>query len=190
MNRIGLLGGTFNPIHIGHLAMAQMALEHLKLNRVIFIPCNVPPHKKVTDLALGRHRYNMIKLAIKGNPHFEVSDFEIKKQGKSYTFETIRHFHKKYKGAQLYFIIGGDAARGLNKWKQIEEILKMVTFTVVNRPGYVYIREEGIHYSTISMPGIEIASSFLRSRVRESQTIKYFVPDSVIRYIKKYNLYG
>lgn len=189
MRRIGLLGGTFNPIHIGHLTMAQIAKERMNLDKIIFIPSHIPPHKKVKNLALAKHRYAMVRLAIQGNPGFAVSDFEYKKAGRSYSIDTIRHFWKNNpQGTKFFFIIGADAVAGLKDWKRIEQIVKLVTFVVVNRPGYIY-REDRIEYQYVAMPAIDIASSFLRSRVAQGRSIQYFVPDSVYAYIKKHNLY-
>ena len=189
MRRIGLLGGTFNPIHIGHLTMAQVAMERMELDKIIFIPSNVPPHKKVRNLALAKHRYAMVRLAIQGNPGFAASNFEIKKEGRSYSIDTIRYFQKSYPlGTKVFFIIGADALSGLRSWKHIDQILESVTFVVVNRPGYIY-REDRIAYKYVAMPDIDIASSFLRTRVMQGRSIKYFVPDRVYFYIKKHHQY-
>ena len=189
MKRIGLLGGTFNPVHFGHLAMAQLALERMSLDKVIFIPSNIPPHKNIRDLAPSQTRFNMVKLAIKGNSAFDVSNFEIKKAGKSYSIDTVIHFQKIYpKGTKLFFIIGEDAVWHLSKWKRIEDIRKIVTFIVVNRPGYINREGRAKHYY-VEMPAIDIASSFLRKRITKGEPIDYFVPNGVSAYIKKHRLY-
>lgn len=189
MKHIGLLGGTFNPVHFGHLAMAQLALEHMSLDKVIFIPSNIPPHKNVKDLASSQDRFSMVKLAIKGNRRFEVSDFEIKKAGKSYSIDTVIYFRKKFsKNTKLFFIIGEDAVWHLSEWKQIEDIRKIVSFIVVNRPGYIN-REGRVKHIYVEMPAIDIASSLLRKRIMEKKPIDYFVPQSVVKYIRKNKLY-
>jgi len=109
VKRIGILGGTFNPVHIGHLAIAQMASDKLRLDKVIFVPCNLPPHKSVKNMPSAHHRYNMVKLAIAGNDQFEISNFEIKKNGKSYSIDTLKYFRRLFgKSAKLFFIVGGD----------------------------------------------------------------------------------
>ncbi len=189
MKRLGLLGGTFNPVHFGHLAMAQLAIERVSLDKVVFIPTNIPPHKSPRSLASSRDRFNMVKLAIQGNPRFQTSDFEIKKGGKSYSIDTITYFHEKYPKTKLFFIIGEDAAWHLGQWKGIREIRKIVSFVVVNRPGYINKGGRSAGHFYVEMPAIDIASSFLRKRVLEGKSIDYFVPKSVAAYIRKKGLY-
>ena len=189
MERIGVLGGTFNPIHIGHLAIAQMALERMHLTKVIFVPSYIPPHKNSGVVASAKHRYQMVKLAIAGNTAFEVSDFEIKKKGKSYTVDTMNYFHAFYPPeTKLFFIIGGDALGDLRSWRYIDDILKIAEFIVVNRPGYVKKSNDVKHHSVI-MPGIDISSSYVRLRLLQERTIRYFVPDQVLEYINQNQLY-
>ena len=115
MKRIGIFGGTFDPIHNGHLAMAQIAHEKLSLDQVIFVPSYLPPHKSSPNLAPAAQRLRMVRIAIRGNPHFRVSDFEVKKAGRSYTIDTLHHFKKKLKNSKLLFILGGDAYEILEK---------------------------------------------------------------------------
>ncbi len=190
MKRIGVLGGTFNPIHIGHLAIAQMAQEKMHLEKIIFVPSHLPPHKNVNVVAPAHDRYNMARLAIKGNPYFEISDFEIKKKGKSYTIDTLWYFRRIFpKDSELFFIIGGDALSQLKNWKYIDDILKIATFIVVNRPGE-YKKTSGIAYHSVVMPGIDISSSYVRQCLAHGKTTKYFVPDSVLSYIRKHKLYN
>ncbi|MDZ4242549.1 MAG: nicotinate-nucleotide adenylyltransferase, partial [Candidatus Omnitrophota bacterium] len=130
--RIGLLGGTFNPVHIGHMVIAQTALDKAGLDRVIFVPCHEPPHKKIPHLASARDRLAMIRLAVAENPRFDVSDVEVRRAGRSYTIDTVRHFRDLYKGkAKLHFIIGGDSFAALSAWHCIDEIARIVTFIVV-----------------------------------------------------------
>ena len=191
MRRIGVLGGTFNPVHIGHLAIAQMAQETMHLEKVIFVPSNWPPHKKGYRIAPARDRYHMVRLAIRGNPNLKISDFEIKKEGKSYTIDTLWHFRRIFpKDTKLFFIIGGDTLPQLKNWKYIDDILKIATFIVVNRPGQ-FKKSKGIKikYYSVSMPGIDISSSYVRRRIAEGKTTKYFVQDNVLAYIKKHRLY-
>lgn len=191
MKRIGVLGGTFNPIHIGHLAIAQMALETMRLQKVIFVPANSPPHKNDSNIAPAKDRFQMVKLAIKGNPFLKISDFEIKKEGKSYTIDTLWHFRRIFpRDTQLFFIIGGDTLPQLKNWRYIEDILKIAIFIVVNRPGqFKKDRSMKINYFSVPMPGIDISSSYVRSRIAQGKTVKYFVPESAIGYIKKHHLY-
>ena len=190
MKRIGFFGGTFNPIHMGHLAITQMAQERFKLDKVIFIPSHQPPHKNIApkELASAQDRYKMVKLAIAGNEHFEVSDVETKRDGKSYTVDTLRHFRKIYPPkAKFFFIIGGDSLGTLSQWKNIEEILQLATFIVVNRPGYSDIKN--IKHLTVTKPGIDISSSYLRQRINSGKSVRYLVPEAIYHYIIKYGLY-
>ena len=189
MKRIGILGGTFNPIHIGHLTIAQMVHEQLNLDKVIFVPSNLPPHKSSYNVASSRDRYHMVSLAIKDNPHFEISDFEIKRKGKSFTIETVGYFHNLYSAkTKLFFIIGNDLLPTLGTWKRIDEILKIASFVSVNRPGFKE-RKSKIKVKTISVPGLQTSSSYVRTRITAGRTVKYLVPDNVLTYISGKKLY-
>lgn len=187
--RVGILGGTFNPIHIGHLAVAQMAMDKFSLDKVVFVPTHLPPHKKIANLASAAHRYQMVRIAIEDNPAFMISDYEIKKGGKSYSVETIRHFRTIYPaGTKFFFIIGSDNLAELSSWKEIEQIVGMVSFVVVNRPGFEDVQCP-IRHQHLSMPGMDISSSYLRRGVVQGKSIKYLVPEKVFRYIEKHNLF-
>ncbi len=189
MERIGILGGTFNPLHIGHLAIAEVAQERMSLDRVIFVPSSRPPHKNLTYLAPAHHRLEMVRRAVGGDPKFSVSDFEVLRGGKSYTINTVRHFQNTLsQDAKLFFIVGGDSATHLQAWREIDEILKIVSFVVVNRPGHDNC-DPGIPHHSVTMPGIDISSSYIRRRLREGKTIKYLVPEDVFRYIEDHDLY-
>ncbi|MBF0569562.1 MAG: nicotinate-nucleotide adenylyltransferase [Candidatus Omnitrophica bacterium] len=189
MQKIGLLGGTFDPIHIGHLLMARAAMETMRLDRVIFIPSCVPPHKKVPTLFSAKDRLQMARLATKGNPQFEVSDFEIRKGGKSYSVETVRYFRQKGQPAdQLFFIVGGDAIKQIDSWKDIGQLKKMCSFVSVNRPGYPRGETEQ-KYHAVTMNGIEMSSTEIRKRILQKKSIQYLVPDAVLEYIRKNRLY-
>lgn len=188
MKRIGFFGGTFNPIHMGHLAIAQMAQERFKLDKVIFIPSHQPPHKNIAPLASAKDRYKMVRLATAGNEYFEVSDVETKRVGKSYTVDTLRHFREIYPAnVKFFFIIGGDSLGTLAQWKNIDEILKLATFIVVNRPGYSDIKN--IKHLTVTKPGIDISSSYLRERINSGASVRYLVPEAIYHYIIKHGLY-
>ena len=189
MNRIGIFGGTFNPIHIGHLAIAQMAQEQMHLDRVIFVPSNIPPHKKGPYILPALHRYRMVRLAIRGNSSFAISDFEIKRGKKSYTIDTIGYFKKRFPPmAKLFFIVGADTLPHLKDWRYIEDVVKIVKFIVVNRPGYKKISIK-FNYHFVAMPGIDLSSTILRRRIARAKTIRYYVPDNVFRYIEKNKLF-
>lgn len=187
--RIGILGGTFDPIHIGHLAMAKMAQDQMRLDQVIFVPSFLPPHKSSGQIVAANDRLKMVRLAIKGARGFSVSDFEVKKTGKSYSVDTLRHFKKVFpKGTKLFFIVGEDAYTGLKNWRKIEEILNIVEFIVVNRPG-PFEKTGRVHCHHVVMPGIDISSSYIRQRIGQKKEVKYFVPEDVFRYINKNKLY-
>ncbi len=188
MKRIGILGGSFNPIHIGHLAIAQYAKEAMSLDKVVFVPSNWPPHKQPEVLIAASYRYHMVQIAIADNKDFAISDFEIRKEGKSYTYETMRFFRDKYPKTKLFFIMGGDLLPQLKSWRYIDEILKIGDFIAVNRPGESR-RIKGIPYHAVAMPGIDISSSYIRTQIAKGKSIRYFVPNKVIAYIEKKGLY-
>ncbi|MFA5060384.1 MAG: nicotinate-nucleotide adenylyltransferase [Candidatus Omnitrophota bacterium] len=189
MSRIGVLGGTFNPVHIGHLMIAQWAKEKMRLDKVIFVPANLPPHKDVKEVVSSKDRYKMVQLAVGGNSSFSVSDFEIKRQGKSYTIDTMRYFDRCYpKNTKLFFIVGGDMTSQLKNWRYIKDILKIASFIVVNRPGR-HRKNTEIKHSPVVMPAIDISSSYLRQRIAQKKTTKYFIPDKVRQYIDQHKLY-
>ena len=189
MKRIGILGGTFNPIHIGHLTIAEMVHEQLKLDKIIFVPSNLPPHKNSKNVASAKDRYHMVCLGVRGNPRFEVSDYEIKKRGKSYSIETVSCFRDRYPaGTKLFFIIGSDLLPTLRTWKRINEILKIVSFVSVNRPGFKG-KKSKVKLRSITVPGLQTSSSYVRKRITSGKTVKYLVPDNVLRYIEQKKLY-
>lgn len=187
MKKIGLFGGTFDPVHLGHLLMARAAMEQMGLDKVIFIPSCVPPHKKTPTLFTAQDRINMIRKAIVGIPEFEVSDFEIKKGGKSYSVDTAQYFSEVFSGARLFFIVGGDAIQQLDTWKDIDTLKKLCSFVSVNRPGYPRGDEE-LKYHAVTMNGIEMSSTEIRKRIIGGKSIQFLVPDSVLNYINQHHL--
>ena len=191
MKRIALFGGTFNPIHLGHLIGAQIACDSLKLDKVIFIPCFLPPHKTERDLASSTNRLKMVKLAITSNKKFVFSDFEIRQRQKSFSIDTARYFRKKFSAqTKIFLIIGEDNYTTLNAWKKIDELKKLVTFVVLNRLSQRGVPFKGSnHFKFIKMPMIEISSSLIRQNINERKPIQYMVPDKVQTYIEKNKLY-
>ncbi len=191
--RIGVFGGTFNPVHYGHLLAAEQVRHQLKLDTVIFIPAMTPPHKKAVSLIEARHRINMLKIAVKGNPFFEVSDIEIKRQVISYTYDTVHAFKKIYpSGTVLYFIAGSDSALTIQSWKNYTELLRSCKFIAVDRPGYKltgYRKNFRNKVKFISMPLLDISSSEIRTRIRKGQSIRYLLPVKVEEYIYSHKLY-
>lgn len=189
MKRVGILGGTFNPIHIGHLTIAQMVREQLRLDKVLFVPSNLPPHKSGKNVVSAKDRYHMVHLAIRGNSYFEASDFEIQKEGKSYSVETAKYFRDQYpRGTKFFFIIGSDLLSTLHMWKRVDEILEIVSFIAVHRPGFNG-KKSKVKAQLITIPGLQTSSSYVRQRITSGKTVKYLVPDSILKYIADKKLY-
>jgi len=186
--KIGILGGTFNPIHIGHLILAEEAREKLGLDKIIFVPAFLPPHKDNSDIAPAGMRLNMVKLASGGNKHFAVSDIEIKRDGRSYTIETIKKFKEIYPKEELYFLIGSDLLKYLDDWKDVSEIIKMVKFIAVTRPGYP-LEKIPAYISTLAIRAVDISGFEIRSCIKEGKSFRYLVPEAVYNFIIKKRLY-
>jgi nicotinate-nucleotide adenylyltransferase len=190
VKRIGIFGGTFNPVHYGHLIAAQTVGVALRLNHTTFVPCAQPPHKTERELAPARHRLAMVRLAIKNNPFFTVSDFEIKKGGKSYSIETVKYFRGAYpKSTKFFFIVGTDAAEQLHTWKNIDELVKVTEFVCVNRPGYRPRVRHSIPFKSMDIPGMEISSSYIRHSIHIGRSIRYLTHEKVVDYIYDKKLY-
>ena len=187
--KIGILGGTFNPVHIGHLILAEEAREKLGLDKVIFIPANLPPHKDNIDIANPQARLKMLRFALKGNKHFAVSDIEIKRSGRSYTIDTIKALKDKYSDDELYFIIGSDLLKYLEEWKDLNEIFKIVKFIVATRPGYP-LENIPAYIKTLGIRAVDISGFSVRQCIKEGKSFRYLVPEAVFVYINKTKLYG
>lgn len=188
MRRIGIFGGTFNCIHFGHLVLAEQAFEKLKLDKVFFIPSFLPPHKKSPHLVSAYHRYAMVRLAIKGNKRFEVSDIEIQRKGRSYLVDTLRQLRVMYPRATLFFISGSDVSNQMAKWKSIKENLGIAKFVLAKRPGY-RLKKYNKNIIVISITELDISSSMIRRKIHTGQSVRYLMPERVHRYIKKKRLY-
>jgi len=190
--RLGVLGGTFNPITIAHLIIAEQVSEVRRLDKVLFIPARVPPHKAGSDVAPAADRYRMTILATRSNPRFEVSRIELDRPGKSFTKDTLRELLDMYPGTDLFYIIGSDAVAELSTWREPELVLKLARFLVVERPGHdMSLLEERYKKSVDIVPvvGLDISSSDIRERVRQGRSIKYLVPAKVEEYIREKGLY-
>ncbi len=192
ITRIGIFGGTFNPPHAGHLIVAESVCEQLKLDELFFVPSYISPHKKKGEDKLALHRARMVRLAIKSNPRFEFSDMEVRRKGMSFTYETVEAFHRKYPDCKLFLIIGLDNCSEFHTWKNPERILDLASLVVMNRPPTMSgargkkIRR-GIHFA--SVPNIQISSTEIRAKVRRRKSIRYFVPQVILRYIQRHKLY-
>ena len=193
--KIGIMGGTFNPIHYGHLVTAEEALSQFKLDRVIFVPTGQPPHKTTGKLASSEDRYLMTVMATASNSHFFVSRIEIGREGKSYTIDTVKELKSTYgESAAFYFITGADAILEILTWKNPEEIITMCKFIAATRPGYNLSRIEELKkakdsISIMEIPALAISSTDIRERIKTGRPIKYLLPESVCNYLLKNDLY-
>ena len=212
--KLGIFGGTFDPIHWGHLRSAEEVSETFGLDRVYFIPASIPPHKRGQTRTPARDRLNMVRLAVARNPRFAVSTVELARPGVSYSIDTIRSFAKNLqKGDSLHFIIGLDAFREIGTWKDFREIFFLCNFVVTSRPGSKendplkgtgvavkklfcydfkkrnYRHESGTRINFIELTDIAISASEIRGLVKQRKSIRYLVPSSVERYIKRRGLY-
>lgn len=186
MRKVGLLGGTFDPPHIGHLLVAEEVYYALDLDEVWFVPSNDPPHKEASNTQV-EHRVEMTQLAIKSNPHFQVSTIEMERSGVSYTYDTINELHRKYPDTSFYFIIGGDMVEYLPKWHRIDELMELVTFVGVKRQGHQLRSTYPVE--KVDIPLFEVSSTLIRDRIRYGGSTKYLLPEGVEPYVKEHNLY-
>lgn len=214
--KVGLFGGSFNPVHTGHLRAAEEIREMLLLDKVIFIPTYVHPLKQSKDIPDAKKRYQMLKLAIRDNPLFEASDVELKREGPSYTIDTLKYYSNKYKKTQFYFIFGTENLTKIDKWYQYQDLFKYSNFVVIKRPGVKYTSGKSIipsklrhkfrnivsdnsitvyeHKSSkklifVNIRGIRISSTMVRKLIKEKRSVRYFIPDNLNSYILKNKLY-
>ncbi len=208
-----ILGGTFNPIHYGHLRVSEEVRETLELDKVIFIPTFIPPHKEEGSSASPEHRLEMTRLAVKDNPSFEVSDMEIKRGGRSYSVATLKELYEKSPEIEINFIVGADSFNDITTWREYEEIFKLTNLVVVPRPGYpvkkvgevlpialarkfwydsktgAYINDYGRSVRHVETTLLAISASDMRARVKRGRTLRYLLPPEVEGYIKSNGLY-
>ncbi len=213
--RVGLLGGTFNPIHLAHLRGAEEAREVLNLEKIYFIPASIPPHKNEPINVSPADRLQMVRLAIDDNPAFSVSDVEIKREGKSYSIDTVHHFRNCYPGAELFFIVGMDSFLEVTTWKSYKDLFSLCHFVVLNRPGSSRCRltdlrppefwanfhvgatpsrwthgPSGLSTYFLEKPLIDISSSEIRERIRTDRSVRYLMEEKVEAYIHQRGLYS
>lgn len=206
MKAVAIFGGTFNPIHYGHLAIAEEVRTKFNLDKVIFVPTNLPPHKDQADIVSARQRWLMTHLATVSNPCFEVSTFEIDSGGRSYSIDTVKHFRKFFgEKVKIYFIIGADMLGEISTWKNIGDILKICRFVVVPRAGFDIHKTIDQYFLGSSdselaaevlenlaiedMAMLDISSTNIRQRVKEWKSIKYLLPEPVEQFIHNQQLY-
>lgn len=215
--RIGILGGTFNPVHYGHLAAAEEVRDRLKLDRILFIPSAIPPHKHEENVP-AEHRMEMVRLALAGNAFFEPSDLEIRRGGRSYTIDTVETLLQLYPGAALFFITGLDSFLEIQTWNRWDRLVTLCSFVVLSRPGYRFgdlakmdfmkpavaelsgldrgersqwvVKSGGLTAFLEMIPLYDISSTDIRKRTREGRSIKYHLPEAVETYIINHKLYA
>lgn len=185
--QVGILGGTFNPVHLAHLVMAEQAGKNLGLDEVYLMPSYQPPHVDEKTAIDASHRLNMLELAIADNPFFKIETIELARKGKSYTYDTMKALIQNNPTTDYYFIIGGDMVNYLPKWYKIDELVTMVNFVGIRRTGYQ--TETPYPVIWVDVPTIDISSTKIRQKIRQGCSVRYLVPDNVIDYIQKEGLY-
>jgi len=202
-SRIAIFGGSFNPVHVAHLILAERALDECGLDRVLFVPARLPPHKPHLSLAPREHRLEMLRLAIAGNPRFTASSVELDRDGPSYTLTTVRGLREQCEGdCELRLILGSDSVRELPTWWQVDELVREVGVIVFERPGFPLtdmsrLEERfgaewvaGVRGSVVKAPLLEVSSSDIRERVRLGRSVRYLVPEPVRDYMLSRRLYA
>lgn len=197
--KIGIMGGTFNPIHNGHIALAKAAYEFCSLDEVWFMPSGVSYLKEQDEIVSGAHRLEMTRLAILNERNFYCSDFEVLRSGNTYTAETLKELHKMHKEYEFYFILGADSLFGLSKWKEPEVISKLCTLVSVVRndvdneelSAQKALLEEQFKAKVVLVPfdKVDISSSDIREKLLRGQSVENLLPKDVLRYIREHNLY-
>ncbi|TBL75369.1 nicotinate-nucleotide adenylyltransferase [Paenibacillus thalictri] len=192
--KVGIMGGTFDPIHIGHLIAASSAVEAAGLDEAWFMPSHIPPHKDRAPKASAAQRWDMVCRAVEDHPKFKPADVELQMGGVSYSVETVKRLCELYPSHQMHYIIGADMVQFLSKWFQIDEIVKRIGFIGLQRPGTAldlsrlpeHIRQAVV---IVPMPLIDISSTLIRERATTGKSARYFVPDRVFEYIEVNRLY-
>ncbi|MFO7890901.1 MAG: nicotinate-nucleotide adenylyltransferase [bacterium] len=192
--KAGIIGGTFDPIHVGHLICADFVRENQNLDRIIFLPASTPPHKLDKKISRNKQRLIMLRKAVEDNPYFDVNDYEINKGGVSFTIESVRHFKQntEHSNTEFFLIIGADNLVGFKSWKNPDQLLDEMKVLVLRRPGVdiTNIKKPFIQQMKfINSPLIDISSSDIRQRIKVHKSIKYLVPKEVEKYIYKKGLY-
>lgn len=199
MPYVGIMGGTFDPIHMGHLAAAEGARHLVGLHRVVFMPNRQPPHKAGRPVTSAEHRAAMVRLAIAGNPAFAFSDLELHREGPSYTLHTVRAIMEQHPDWRLAFLAGMDSLVDLTTWYEYRTLLTLIDMVIFTRPGYSEAQRDAAlaalgteltgRIRLIEVPGVAVSATMLRERAREGYPLRYLVPDAVERYIEENGLY-
>lgn len=189
--RIGVYGGTFDPVHTVHLIVAERARDALALDEIWLMPARIPPHKQDQVITADSHRIEMLQRAVADNERFRVTTVELDEQGEtpSYTYDTMKRLVAAYEGVEFFFIIGGDMVEYLPKWHRVDELLHMVQFVALARPGYSMDTPYRELLMEVEMPQLDVSSSQIRKFVREGRSIRYLVPEAVRLYIEENRLY-
>lgn len=200
MKKVGIMGGTFNPVHFGHLFLAEQAYEQLALDKVLFMPSKNPPHKAKPESVSEQGRVDMIELAIRENPHFELSTVELEREGMTYTADTLTILTEQHADTEYFFIVGADSLFMMQNWWKPETIFKLCTVAAANRDNMDQAGIErqaeylkltfGASIALINMPMIQISSAEIRKRISAEKSVRYYLPDSVYDYIRKNRLYA
>jgi nicotinate-nucleotide adenylyltransferase len=187
--RIGIFGGTFNPVHKGHLFLADQAKKHLDLNKVIFVPAYTPPHKPPEGIIDADKRCHMLKLALSGSRYSGVSRYEVDRKRKVYSIDTIRYFKRiSPKHAKLFFLLGADSLKSLSLWKDLNKIFELCELIVFSRPGFSLKTPEN-RIKTVYIDALDMSSSGVRDAIKNNYSIRELVPKTVADYIKRNKLY-
>ncbi|MFC0522536.1 nicotinate-nucleotide adenylyltransferase [Pontibacillus salicampi] len=187
MKKIGLLGGTFDPPHLGHLLIAEEVYHALDLDGVWFIPSNNPPHKDASDTKT-EDRVEMTRIAVQDNEHFHLNTIEMERSGTSYTVDTVKNLVDRHEDTSFYFIMGGDMVEYLPNWERIDQLNELVSFVGVQRYGYELSCEYPV--VKVEIPMFDVSSTLIRERLQSGETARYLLPETVETYIKERGLYG
>lgn len=198
--RIGILGGTFDPVHYGHLLMAETCREQLQLTEVRLMPAGSPPHKPDQKITDGHARADMLALAVSGYPELVVDRRELRRTGPSYTVDTLREIREQFSDAEVFLLIGADSLKDLATWREPETILELSTVVAVNRPGQPELTHQqavdwvGEDFASkvqlLSMPGTDLSATELRQRVKDGKSLRFMTPRAVEAFIEQHNIYG
>lgn len=185
--KVGILGGTFNPVHHAHLLVADQVYHQLALDHIYLMPSYLPPHVDHKETIASSDRLAMLQLAVEANPCLAIETCELERQGKSYTYDTIKWLKEQHPDTDYFFIIGGDMVEYLPKWYKIDELVEMVQFVGIRRPNYSHQTDYSVIW--LDVPELDISSSMIRKKVQEGCSIRYLLPENVIDYIYKKGLY-